>query len=78
MPGDESNNHILPPCHNQPILPLLSTKRMDSDFDAFDQPYLRYDWRGTGRVGTAEFVRSTVSCGFPFTRAQVNNFFFPG
>ncbi|CAM9771974.1 unnamed protein product, partial [Ectocarpus sp. 6 AP-2014] len=47
-----------------------AAQRMDSDFEAFDRPYLCYDWRRTGRVGTAEFVRSTVRCGFPFTRAQ--------
>lgn len=47
-------------------------QRMDNDFAAFDKPYLRYDWRRAGRVGTAEFIRSTVRCGFPFTRAQVN------
>lgn len=45
---------------------------MDSDFEGFDRPYLCYDWRRTGRVGTAEFVRSTIRCGFPFTRAQVD------
>lgn len=44
---------------------------MDCDFDAFDKPYLRYDWRRTGRIGTAEFIRATMRCGFPFTRAQV-------
>eukprot|EP00752_Nemacystus_decipiens_P007715 g6898.t1 len=37
-----------------------AAQRMDSDFEAFDKPYLRYDWRRAGRVGTAEFVRSTV------------------
>ncbi|CAM9630579.1 unnamed protein product, partial [Ectocarpus sp. 4 AP-2014] len=47
-----------------------AAQRMDCDFEAFDRPYLCYDWRRTGRVGTAEFVRSTVRCGFPFTRAQ--------
>lgn len=52
---------------------LTLLQRMDSDFEAFDRPYLRYDWRRAGRVGTAEFIRSTVRCGFPFTRAQVNS-----
>ncbi|CAM9773902.1 unnamed protein product [Scytosiphon promiscuus] len=47
-----------------------AAQRMDGDFGGFDRPYLRYDWQRTGRVGTAEFIRATLRCGFPFTRAQ--------
>lgn len=49
-------------------------QRMEGDFEAsFDAPYRRYDWKRAGRVGVDEFVRSTIRCGFPFTRAQVNH-----
>lgn len=53
-------------------------QRMGNDFEAFDKPYLRYDWKRAGYVGTAEFMRATVRCGFPLTRAQVSVAFTPG
>jgi Ca2+-binding EF-hand superfamily protein len=45
-------------------------QRFGGDLELFNKAFRHYDWRATGRVGTAEFVRAMRRSGFPFTSGE--------